>query len=281
MKNFRLKLKKNKGRKIFFSGLLAFFLISFLVFFVLPPADFLEVDFLDVGQGDASLIKTPFGQTILIDGGPDNSVLRRLGENLPFYRRRLDLVIVSHYHEDHITGLVETLRRYQVKKIIYTADSPSSALWETLWITARRQKTILAPLSSPVTINFGPACSLFLLPPSVLDIPKDPNNSLLTRLTCRGKIFLFSGDNSLKVESVLLKTGLDLSADVFKVSHHGANSANSVDFLTAVRPGLAVISVGADNRFGHPAPALLARLEEFDLEIKRTDKDGTVKVKIP
>jgi competence protein ComEC len=267
---------KNTRRR----GLVALLLLALGMVFYLEqkqPAK-LEVDFLDVGQGDSILIKTPNQQVILIDGGPDNVVLRRLGENLPFYRRRIDLIISSHYHDDHATGLVEITKRYRVGKIIYQANSSSSPIFETFLNQARERNILVSPLSGGVKISFGPDCFLSLWPLSIFNVPKDPNNSLIVKLDCAEQNFLFSGDNSSRVEKILLKFGLDLEADVFKISHHGSNSANSEEFLQAVNPQLTVISVGADNRFGHPAPAVLERLQKMGIEVKRTDEGQTIKI---
>ena len=261
--------------------ILVFFglLIVFLIFnYEFKKPWRLEVDFLDVGQGDSALIKLPNHQVILIDGGPDNLVLWRLGEVLPFYQRRIDLIISSHYHDDHATGLVEVLKRYHVREIIYQADSASSPIFDTLLSLARQQKIKILPLSNLIKISFQANCFLNLWPPESLGVRADPNNSILSKLNCGQKKFLFSGDNSTTVENAFLKSGVDLRADVFKASHHGSNSANSEKFLLAVEPQLVVISVGATNKFGHPALAVLARLKSLNIKIKRTDQDGTVKI---
>lgn len=238
----------------------------------------LEVDFLDVGQGDSILIKTPDHRVILIDGGPDNTVLRRLGENLAFYQRRIDLIISSHYHDDHATGLTEVAKRYQVGEIVYQADSPHTPIFDAFLNNAKKQDSVILPLAKGVKISFTADCYLSLWPSAVFSVPMDPNNSLIVKLDCAGRKFLFSGDNSSRVEKILLKSGLDLRADVFKVSHHGSNSANSEAFLAAVKPQLAAISVGADNKFGHPSPAVLERLQKMGIKIERTDQEQTIKI---
>ena len=270
---------KSKQRRIARAGaFFGLFIIFLLIFCRLAPGR-LEVDYLDVGQGDSCLIKTPSGQVVLIDGGPDNEVLRRLGENLPFYRRRIDIVIMSHRHEDHITGLIEILKRYRVKRLIYSAVGDSNLTWETLMARARAEKITLSPLATGTKIAFSAACFFRFLPPATLGVKSDPNNSLIAKLSCAGQKFLWLGDNSLTVEYALLKSGWDVSADVLKVSHHGSNTASSEKFLEAVRPKVAVISVGANNKFGHPAPATVARLKALGIKIKRTDLDGTVKIR--
>lgn len=268
---------RKKTKKLILLIILFFILVVFFYLEQKQPAK-LEVDFLDVGQGDSILIKTPDRHVILIDGGPNNIVLRHLGESLPFYRRRIDLIISSHYHDDHATGLVEIVKRYRVGKIFYQENSSSSPIFKTFLNQAKEKNVFILPLLNGVKISFASDCSLFLWPPVIFNVPKDPNNSLIVKLNCAKQKFLFSGDNSSRVEKILLKSSLDLAADVFKVSHHGSVSANSEDFLTAVNPQLAIISVGTDNRFGHPAPAVLDRLRKMGIEIKRTDQEQTVKI---
>lgn len=236
-----------------------------------------EIVFLNVGQGDASLIKLN-NKTILIDGGPDNLVIRELGKYLPFYQRRLDYIILSHYHDDHITGLIEIIKRYQVGEIIYMKGSPSSNLLNTLLSAAKQKKIKVLALENSIKINLAAHCSLGLLNPLILNIKADPNNSLVTKLDCPPLSALFSGDNNFMVEAALLKTGQDWSAKVFKASHHGSKTANSEKFLKAIQPSLVVISVGALNKFGHPSPEILERLKKLKIHIKRTDKDGAVKI---
>ena len=255
------------------------------------PSGRLSVDFFDVGQGDAALITTPRGETVLIDGGPDSRILRRLGERLLFFRRRIDYVLYTHYHSDHITGLVSVFRRYEVENFLYASGDYSSALLKTLEAAAREAGAAVSPVAGTAALDLGPDCSLRLLNPAVLDASPDENNSLIARLDCAGRIFLFSGDNNENVEKRLLsfvddsarcdRFVCDLRADVIKASHHGSNTAGSRDFLTAVAPQLMVISVGADNRFGHPHPALMQRAAELGIALKRTDRDGSVRISAP
>lgn len=237
-----------------------------------------EIDFFDVGQGDASLIKMPGGKVILIDGGPDNLVLKRLGENLPFYKRKIDLVVLSHPHDDHIIGLLEVIRRYKVGAIIYVGEEEKPELLDLLLKIAKQRDIELINLKNEANIDYLPVCSLYLLNPESLKIKNDDNNSIIARLDCGSLTALFSGDNNSAVEGALLKTGNDWSAEIMKASHHGSKTANSENFLKAVSPNIFVISVGADNRFGHPHADVLERVKKLKIGIKRTDIDGTVKV---
>ena len=237
-----------------------------------------EIDFLDVGQGDSSLIKLPGGRVVIIDGGPDNLVLKRLGESLPYNKHQIDLVVLSHFHDDHIIGLIEILKRYQVASIIYMKGSKDSRLLELLLKTAKERGTKILALENRAEFNYGENCSIKILNPLVLGIKSDNNNSLITKLNCVSLSALFSGDNNNKVEESLIKTSENLSARVFKASHHGSKTANSEAFLRFVHPELLVISVGIDNRFGHPNKETLDSANKLKIRVKRTDLNGTTKI---
>jgi len=236
-----------------------------------------EIDFFDVGQGDSSLIKVG-GKTVLIDGGPDNIVLKRLGENLPYFKRRIDYVFISHFHDDHISGLFEVIRRYQIGEIIYMRGAESSELMDALLKMAEAKHIKILALPSQANLNLGSGCSFFLLNPYSLYINKDANNSLVAKLNCSSFKALFTGDDNAAVEAALIKTGKDWSGDFFKAAHHGSKTANSAEFLRAVNPRLIVISVGALNRFGHPSQEIIERLSNMGFKFKRTDQIGTVKI---
>jgi len=275
---------KNKHKQYFWRILkvgliiIAIFLLILAIYYSLVYASRgLEVVFLDVGQGDSSLIKTPAGQVVLIDGGPDNRVLRELGKNLPFQHRRLDFLILSHYHDDHFVGLIETIKRYRVGTLIYSGKDVDSPLMSELLDTAFKYKVELRILDNQAKLSFGPDCALALLNPAVLAVKDDPNNSLVAKLDCRARTFLFAGDNGVAVEGKLLASGWPVNADVFKASHHGSNTSNSLPFLEKISPRLIVVSVGENNRFGHPGIFFLERAEALNIPIKRTDQDGEVK----
>jgi competence protein ComEC len=259
-------------------------IVPLLLFYTKNRPQKLEIDFLDVGQGDASLIKLPNKKFILIDGGPDNLVLKRLGESLPFYQRKIDLIIISHFHDDHITGLIELMNRYEISRVIYMRGDEDSGgqnspeLWKIFMAKARAKKIDLLALESRATIEYFPGCGLKIINPLRLSLKKDANNSLVVKLNCQSLSALFTGDNSLKVENALLKTAEDWSAKILKASHHGSKSANSEIFFQAVRPSLLFISVGVDNRFGHPSPEIIERASRLGIKIKRTDEMGTLRV---
>jgi len=260
---------------------LAAALCAVLVFWLIYTApNRLEVDFLDIGQGDAELIKTPSGQNILIDGGPDNTVIRRLGENMAWWDRTIDLMILTHPHDDHVNGLNDVLERYKVKKILYTGvihNSPGYIKWLQ---KIRDDRVPLMIVDRPQTISLGENCRLNILyPRSSLagkGIENLNNSSIVVKLVYGESKFLFTGDAEVEVEQELLREGVDLSAQALKTGHHGSDTSSGEDFLAAVKPSIVVIEVGKDNDFGHPSPAVIKRLERAGVRIFRTDLDGTI-----
>jgi len=250
--------------------------------FVYSASNNLEVDFLDVGQGDSILIKTPFGQNVLIDGGPDSSVIKELSENMDWWDKQIDLMILTHPHDDHVAGLNEVLKRYNVKKILYTGvihDSPSFITWLEL---IKEQKIPLVIIDRPQTIYLSDFCKLDIFYPfeSLLGKVVDNlnNSSIASKLDCQEKTFLFAGDAEKEIEDELLEKNIDLSAQVMKASHHGSDTSNSEEFIEAVNPEIVVIQVGEDNSFGHPSRRAIKRFERIGAQIFRNDLNGTIKI---
>ncbi len=234
--------------------------------------------FFNIGQGDASLIRLPNNIAILIDGGPDNLVLKRLGEVLPFYRRKLDILILSHPHDDHIMGLIETVRRYKINTLIYMWQDDQPELLNILLAEAKKRNIKLVELKDEANIKYQADCELKIINPEALAIKKDANNSLIAKVKCGEISALYTGDNSASVEEKLLQTTEDWSAQIFKAPHHGSKTASSQAFLEAINPSLYIISVGILNRFGHPNAEIIEMIEDLGIRIKRTDKDGTIKI---
>ncbi len=243
----------------------------FVIFY--RPAAGLEADFLDVGQGDSELVKAPAGQNVLIDGGPDGSVIKRLGERLPWWDRKIDLMVLTHPHEDHVAGLVKVLENYRVGKIVYAGtpdDNPTYAAWAAL-IREKRIPTFI--VREPQEIDLGGGCRLEVLnrPGSGGQLNDD---SLVLKLVYGRTSFLFMGDAGQEVERQL--DPAELKADVLKIGHHGSDSSSGENFLKEVSPALAVIEVGRDNKFGHPSRRTLKKLERLGARVFRTDQDGTI-----
>jgi len=243
------------------------------------PDDKLHVSFLDVGHGDAILVHRG-SQQVLIDGGPSpQAVIRGLSDRMPFWDRTIELVVSTHPHADHLTGLVEVLNRYQVERILYPDLAYDSALYEQ-WLSLIEEDGIQSTIAQTgQRIDLGEGVMMKAFNPHLTDTGSDINNdSVVLRLDVGEVSFLLASDIGWETEFELIAHGVDLSSTVLKVAHQGSDSSTTMEFLAASDPQLAVISVGEDNRFGHPSPEVLQRLEEKigKKNVYRTDKHGTI-----
>ena len=244
------------------------------------PDDRLHVSFLDVGQGDAILIQTPNHQDILVDGGPGaQAISQQLSKHLPFWDRTIELVVLTHPHEDHLTGLLEVLQRYKVKQVLYL-DTSYTLPDEQEWLNLIQQKHIKSTLAKAgQEIDLGTTdTTLEVVNPTPGSTVPAMDNGIVLKLSDEKISFLLTSDISADAEHDLITQRADVSCTVLKVAHHGSNDSSTAAFLAVADPKLAVISVGADNTFGHPGADTLRRLAAAvgADNIYRTDKNGTV-----
>lgn len=241
-----------------------------------------KIAFLDVGQGDSILIRTQEGKNVLIDGGPDKTVLYKLEKYLPWYDRTIDAMILTHPHADHLIGLIETAKRYEVKRIISTGivhTTPEYLEWLDL---IKAKKIPAEPFKKGDRIAIDDDVNLTALSPEkslVGERVEDLNNSsLVLLLQVSSEKILLMGDAQKEIEKQILKNDRSLveSADILKTGHHGSRFATSAEFLRAVKPKYAIISDGKNNRFGHPHLEALRRLHESGANILRTDENGDI-----
>ena len=231
------------------------------------PDGRLHVTFLDVGQGDAMFIVTPGGRQILVDGGPDpKRLLNLLGERMPFWDRSLDLVVLTHPHADHAAGLAEALRRYDVALVLEREiehEASEYASWRAA-LAARDGPVVQAQAGQRILLDRGLALEVLYPPERMLaGTSSDVNNaSIVARLVYGETSFLLMGDVHWDVEGYLLRRAVPLESTALKVGHQGSRTSTTQDFLRAASPQVAVISVGADNRFGHPHPEVVESLTD-------------------
>ncbi|MBI4708957.1 MAG: MBL fold metallo-hydrolase [Candidatus Portnoybacteria bacterium] len=249
-----------------------------LAVFAKAQSNFLEVNFFDIGQGKAIFIESPDGNQILIDGGPDNSVLEKLSEKMPFFDRSIDILILTHSDSDHLNGLIEVLKRYEIGRIVQTdAKDPSAAF--QIWQNLIKEKNIpvLFALGGQ-KIKIGEGFLIEILYPNrslAQETLKNTNaGSIVARLIYGQNSFLFTGDSEEATESYLLGTGAKIDSDILDVSHHGSKNSSSQEFIDAISPEIAVIQTGVKNRYGHPHQEALDRLKEA--RIFRTDLCGDI-----
>ncbi len=237
----------------------------------------LRVYFFDIGQGDATLIRTADHRNILIDGGPDNTILYRLGPVLPWYDRTIDAVVLTHPHADHLVGLIEVLRRYTVKNIIITEAVSDSAYAQAWMAHVQKEGSRILVVSKPEVLQFGTETFFTILFPdgvkNILTEKELNNTSIVGRLTYGTTDVLFTGDYENE-ESLVGRDGLN--AEVIKVGHHGSHNATSDAFAREVGAQYAVMSMGENNRYRHPHTEALAIWQSVGATIFRTDCNGTV-----
>jgi len=239
----------------------------------------LRLWFFDVGQGDGMLIDTPQHQQILIDGGPSEVILSRLSRALPLNDKEIDLLIITHNHSDHLTGVNAVLQHYQVDQIwlsgaVHTTDT----FRQTLKLISDRHistKTVKAG----ERIAFGDLSGIVTHPLEDLtgQAPEDQNTASIVSYWQYGQIsWLLTGDLPAAQEGKLLQKGLVKRATILKVAHQGSKNSSTEEFLRAVRPEVSVIFAGKDNQFGHPHQVVLDRLRQIGAKVLRTDQDGTI-----
>ena len=238
----------------------------------------LQAYFLDVGQGDSSVILFK-DKVILIDAGETDrgdtvvAALKNLGV------KKIDLLVATHPHSDHIGGMQKVLSNFEVKKVLDSGLPSTSTLYEKFLTTIDRDQIPYIPAEQGQTINLDPSLRILVLSPPKERTGDDLNtNSIVLRISYGTMNLLYTGDATAAAEEALIKTGYPLDAQVIKVGHHGSSGASSAAFLSRVNPQVAVISVGKDNDYGHPHREALDRLESAGATVYRTDTDGTIRV---
>lgn len=238
--------------------------------------------FCDVGEGDAIFLESPTHQQILVDGGPDNSVLSCLSKNMPFYDRSLDLVVLTHPDRDHLLGLVEVLRRYSVAQVLITGVKDSTSEYAEFLKIVQDKKIPQEIAQAGKNWQFGDLNLTVLWPKTAVagqSFDNLNNTSIVLRADYLSHSALLTGDLEESAQEIWpADSKTQLRAEILKISHHGSRNGLSTQFLKSISPSIVIISVGADNHFGHPAPETLAKL--VNKTIYRTDQDGEIDIVI-
>ena len=235
----------------------------------------LSVHIIDVGQGDSILIWCD-GSAMVIDGGPGASKGKTVRYLQSYHIRKLDYVVPTHPDEDHVGGLTGVIENFTVGRVLMTDATANTDAFAN-FLKAMKSRGLSATRAAPgQTYPLGGAAFTVMAPNASYSDTNDM--SIVLKLSYHSRSFLFTGDASQQSERDMLQKGFDLHADVLKVAHHGSKTATSDAFLQAVRPQLALISVGADNHYGLPSQTTIEKLQRAGIPILRTDRNGTLVV---
>lgn len=261
------------------------FLISLAILIIinvipLLSPQVLRVSFLDIGQGDAIWIQAPNGRELLVDSGPDQSIIDRLGEKKNFFDRTIDMILATHSDADHIGGFPYVLDRFKINTVIESEISSPTLIDRTFG------QKIINEHSNKLTARTGERIILDPKHGVVVDILFPDQNptgwetneaSIVVKVSYGDTSFLLTGDSPSDVEDFLVKTyDTQLHVDVLKLGHHGSKTSSSDTFLQTVRPTTVIVSAGLGNKYGHPAPEVIERVESINAQILETSQLGTI-----
>ena len=260
--------------------------ISLLFAILIPGCDFavktninlennMVTHFIDVGQGDCILVQVN-NKNLLIDSGTSDSkekVIRYLKNNNV---SRLDYVIATHPHDDHIGGMASVIKSFEVGEFYAPKVTSTTLAFQDL-VVALKNKNLKIKIAKPdVSLDVGPYTSCVILAPNKSTYKDINNYSSAIKISYKNSTYLFTGDIETLSEQELLNKDYDLKCDVLKVPHHGSNSSTSENFLKRVCPKFAVISCGINNSYGHPSKETTDKLKNINCTTYRTDLNGTV-----
>lgn len=241
----------------------------------------LQVTFLDVGQGDATFIESPSGTQVLVDGGKGNQVLGGLHEVMGFFDRDIDMVVATHPDMDHVAGLIDVLRRYEVETILLTENKSDTPAFATFLEAVQKEGStvVYARRGQVFDLGQGESGSTTL---SILFPDRDPSmlesnmSSIVVRLVYGESEYLLTGDSPEEIEAYLVDGGVVLQSDVLKAGHHGSRTSSSEAFVSAVAPTYVIFSAGKDNSYGHPHTEVVERFAAHGVVQKNTAEEGSI-----
>ncbi len=270
-------MPSRRARALVLSAVVLLYAAAVVWYLASRPA-LLTVVVCDVGQGDAILIRAPSGHDILVDGGrTDAAVLACLGRHLPPWDRTLELVILSHGDADHVGGLPQVAARYRISQAIFSGVESESQVYRA-WVGSLRQQGVTQrEVAAGDTFDLGDGVRADVVWPGPgADRTNTNESSVVIRLSYASSSLLLTGDIAAETERAIVASGADVSAQLLKVAHHGSRYSSDASFLAAVGPDVALISVGAENSYGHPGQEALDRLIAAGASVYRTDQQGDI-----
>ena len=249
-----------------------------------PPKGVLQIIFFDVGQGDAALIWFPNNKTMLVDGGPPESATVLIGKLRQLKVQRLDYLVASHPHSDHIGGFIKILNTLPVSEVWDSGFVYDSPIYLDYLHAVKRRGAKFRVVERGYRATPAPNCLIEVFAPSkpfLRGTHSDANNASIVMRLRYGKVrVLFTGDIERAGRARLYQQGADLRAEVLKVAHHGSSNGTDAAFLNRVRPRIAVISCGLRNLYGHPHKEALQALRKAGATVYRTDLQGDITLRV-
>ena len=246
-----------------------------------PTEKLLRVSFLDVGQGDSILIEGPTGIQLLVDGGPDRSVVRELPKLMGPIDRSLDMVVMTHPDKDHIAGLSEVFATYRVKRIMSPGLAGDTAVYDRLVSFVQKESNLeayVARRGQRIDLGGGAYADVLYPNKDVSRLRATNDASVVLRVVYGETSFLLTGDLSSDIEALLVRDNpLALRSTVLKAGHHGSKYSTSEEWLSHINPDVVVVSAGKENSYGHPANEVLSRIEKHGARLVSTIVEGTVR----
>ncbi|EJU24513.1 metallo-beta-lactamase domain protein [Peptoanaerobacter stomatis] len=241
------------------------------------PSTTLQVHFIDVGQGDSTLIITPDKKTVLIDAGDEQHSSRTTGYIKSQGIDKLDLVIATHPDADHIGGMDKVIKNFDIGMFSMPLVSKDTKQYKEIKKELKNKKLKNKPLYTGDGLSIGKDVKLQILSPQKNKTYSDTNEySIVARLLYKEVSFLFMADATMENEIAIINDFDDIRADVLKLGHHGSSTSTSDYFLGKVNPSIGVISCGKNNKYGHPHKEVMNLLEKYNIMIFRTDEQGSI-----